>query len=521
GYIDENGKYHKGLKDIVNERIKNNCQYILEKYNTLTKANHTSNNSNKVQKFNAILACKDIDLAKLYYIKLKELINANLYQNSTLKKVGIIYSYVQNPDEEDNSKDFDTNNLEPNDKYFLDSAIKDYNQLFNANFSINTFNNYYRDVSKRLKEQELDLLIVVNMFLTGFDSPSLNTIFIDKKLRFHELIQTYSRTNRILDSIKDCGNVVNFQEFRKEQNEAYKLYSNESDIVSLIELRDKKSYIDGYIDENGKYHKGLKDIVNEINEKFPNPSQIREEDIDKQKEFINLQTNYLRLVNKLSSFVDLKEEELNKLLLNHENEYKGVYNNLKAEFKNKYEQTGDSSIFNNVEFEKQLIEITDTIDEKYIFNLIKDCIVSNKTNNASFNKLTKEQIKDIILKISASPEVENKKEAYEEFLNKIDLNEIDASNIFDLLFNKLSKFKPEFATKKLNELEKKYILNHDEVIKLFKYWTKNNNYEFNGKKVLEISLDLKTLLNNVKNNPNFYDEYKRKIRQELINFYST
>ncbi|MBR4486134.1 hypothetical protein IKS57_02025, partial [bacterium] len=252
--------------------------------------------------------------------------------------------------------------------------------------------------------------------------------------------------------------------------EAYKLYSDKNDIVEYIQTKSYQDYLEGYDDENG-HHKGLKEIVDEIHEKFPDPSKISSLIADEQKkEFVNLETNYLRLINKLSSFTELKEEELNKYCLENENEYKGAYNNIKSEFKKKYE-AGDTHIYDGVTFETKIIEATDVIDEKYILNLIKVQIETNKklnNNETSSNKLSKEQIKNILLKISSSPEYQNKQEAIEEFLESIDDSDETNSNAYDLLFNKLNKFKPKYAKNKLDQIASSNNLNIDGIIKLFK-----------------------------------------------------
>ena len=487
------------------QRIKNNCEFILKNYNRLVKAYHASNNKNKVQKFNAILATKDIKLAKQYYDKLKDFIDKNLYEDSTLKKIAIIYSYESNPDQEAIQKNFNVNDLEENDKYFLDNAIKDYNNQFNTNFSINNFDLYYKDVSKRLKDQELDLLIVVNMFLTGFDSPSLNTIFIDKKLRFHELIQTYSRTNRILDSIKDCGNIINFQMFQEEQKEAFSLYSDKNDIVDFIQTRHYKDYLYGY-DDNDGHHKGLSEVVSIINELYPEPSKISELPLKDKKEYVNLITEYLKLTNKLASFTELDEKTFNEFLLKNENEYKGVYNNIKADFKKKYEETGDNSIYNGVTFDTKIIKNT-IIDETYIANLIKDYFDSNK----------KLSIKEILLKISASEEYQNKQEAFKEFLESFDFNENNNVLSVSEILQKLNHFKTSYARKKLKEIIQSDNLKEKSVISLFNKWYKEQNIVFSGKDYSD--LQKVSDWNVVDDSNNEYDNNKRKIKNDLIDFY--
>ena len=524
--LKDNNKSSVSDKDILyqDERIQNNCQFILDNYDKLVKANKKNKTGSK---FNAILAAKDIELAKLYYKKLQDLIHKT-NNKSSLRKIAIIYTYEQNPDLEAVEPNFNTDDLPDTDKYFLDNAIKDYNNAFQANFSLSRFDEYYKNVSKNLKEQKLDLLIVVNMFLTGFDSPALNTIFIDKKLKYHELIQTYSRTNRILDSIKDQGNVINFQFYKEDQDEAYKLYSDKKDIALYFQTREYKDYLDGYDDENG-HHQGLKEIVEEIKQYFPEPSKISLNSTEEKKKFANLITNYLRLFNKLSSFTDLDENELKKYSLNNENEYKGAYNNIKAEFKKKFEQ-GDNHIYDSVIFETKLIEINDIIDDNYILNLIKDFVtqinkkseienlVEEQKEDIQNVQTAREDIKTILLKISASPEYQNKQEAVQEFIESIgDTNLVDNNNLYDLLFDKFNKFKIEYVQKKLNEIVVNNNLNPDKTINLFKQWYKNQNTDFSGRDYQ--SLRLKQNISIFSKKDENYENDKIKIMKQLVEFY--
>ncbi|EFF41741.1 HsdR family type I site-specific deoxyribonuclease [Mycoplasmopsis alligatoris] len=252
------------------KRISKITEYILKNYDAPTCRNnkkyltYINNDNNNLTRyinngFNSILATHSIESAKMYYQQFKEQ-QKDLDDNKKLK-VALIYSYSSNDSIEDNvSGIIDENNemVESLDKVsrdFLDMAISDYNKMFNTTYSTrsDSFNNYYKDFSNRLKKNEIDIAIVVNMFLTGFDAPTLNTIWIDKKVKQHGLIQTISRTNRILNSIKSHGNVICFVNLEKQVNEAISLFSNKNNIsANIIIMKTLKEYCEGYIDEYGQ-----------------------------------------------------------------------------------------------------------------------------------------------------------------------------------------------------------------------------------------------------------------------------
>ena len=282
------------------ERIKAICRYILD--NFAIKTHRLMPNG---KGFNAMLAVASVDAAKAYYATFKEL------QKDVEKplKIATIFSFAAN-EEQDAKGDivdesFDPLDLNRSAKEFLASAIDDYNRHFGSQYKLDSegFQNYYKNLSKRVKKQEIDLLIVVGMFLTGFDAPTLNTLFVDKNLRYHGLIQAYSRTNRIYDATKTFGNIVTFRDLEQPTIEALKLFGqkNNDDIEDIVLERRFEDYIRGYTDElTGKDHRGYIEIVGELDSRFPDPNSIETEK-DK-KEFVKLFGEYLRIENVLRNY---------------------------------------------------------------------------------------------------------------------------------------------------------------------------------------------------------------------------
>jgi type I restriction enzyme, R subunit len=286
------------------QRIEQISQYILNNFKQKT---HRLNSNGKG--FNAMFAVSSVDAAKLYYESLKKL---QKITNQPLK-IATIFSFAANEEQESfgNIADegFEIHAMNQSAKEFLSAAIDDYNQLFTTNFDVSSdkFQNYYRDLSRRVKNQEVDLLIVVGMFLTGFDAPTLNTLFVDKNLRYHGLIQAFSRTNRIYNKTKAFGNIVAFRDLEQATIDAIKLFGdNKANEVVLEKSYDE--YMRGYTDNlSGKSHNGYLAIVTELQQRFPHPDQIIT-DKDK-KAFIKLFGEYLRADNALQNydeFVTLK-----------------------------------------------------------------------------------------------------------------------------------------------------------------------------------------------------------------------
>ena len=286
-------------------RIREISKYILEHYRIKTHRNQGSN-----QGFNALFAVSSVDAAKCYYEELNRL------QEGVEKplKIATIFSFAAN--EEQNAigaildESFEVSALDVSSKEFLTKAIADYNALFKTSYGVasNEFQNYYRDLAKRVKDREVDLLIVVGMFLTGFDAPTLNTLFVDKNLRYHGLMQAFSRTNRIYDATKTFGNIVTFRDLEQATVDAITLFGDKNTKNVVLE-KSYKEYLEGFTDiATGEARRGYIEVVRELSEKFPNPEDIdREED---KKEFAKLFGEYLRIENILQNydeFTHLKE----------------------------------------------------------------------------------------------------------------------------------------------------------------------------------------------------------------------
>lgn len=279
------------------ERIREISQYILNNFRQKT---HRLQGNNRG--FNAMFAVSSVEAAKLYY----EALNAMQPDNDKRLKIATIFSFAAN-EEQDAVGDimdesFDVSAMNTSSKEFLSAAINDYNTFFKTNFSVdsNGFQNYYRDLAKRVKSREIDLLIVVGMFLTGFDAPTLNTLFVDKNLRYHGLIQAYSRTNRILDATKTFGNIVTFRDLEKATVDAITLFGDKNTKNVVLE-KSYKEYMEGFTDSvTGDARRGFMDVLTELEQRFPDPDQIVKES-DK-KDFAKLFGEYLRVENILQNY---------------------------------------------------------------------------------------------------------------------------------------------------------------------------------------------------------------------------
>lgn len=287
------------------DRIREITQYILTNFRQKTHRLHAGNKG-----FNAMFAVSSVDAAKLYYECFRELQKAS----DKPLKVATIFSFAANEEQDAigdiQDESFDVSAMNSSAKEFLSAAIADYNALFKTNFSVdsNGFQNYYRDLAKQVKAKEIDLLIVVGMFLTGFDAPTLNTLFVDKNLRFHGLMQAYSRTNRIFDATKTFGNIVTFRDLEQATIDAITLFGDKNTKNVVLE-KSYKEYMEGFTDAaTGEARRGFKDVVQELEARFPDPAAI-EKEADK-KAFAKLFGEYLRVENILQNydeFASLKE----------------------------------------------------------------------------------------------------------------------------------------------------------------------------------------------------------------------
>ncbi|WP_276974445.1 type I restriction endonuclease subunit R, partial [Flavobacterium filum] len=278
-------------------RIKEISQYILQNFRLKTHRNQGSNKG-----FNAMFAVSSVDAAKCYYEELN-----NLQKDSDKPlKIATIFSFAANEEQsaigDIVDESFEPSAMDVSAKEFLTKAINDYNVLFKTSYGVdsNEFQNYYRELAKRVKNKEIDLIIVVGMFLTGFDAPTLNTLFVDKNLRYHGLIQAFSRTNRIYDATKTFGNIVTFRNLETATIDAITLFGD-SNTKNVVLEKSYKEYLEGFKDIiTGEARRGYVEVVKELNEKFPNPDEIVKEK-DK-KEFAKLFGEYLRVENILQNY---------------------------------------------------------------------------------------------------------------------------------------------------------------------------------------------------------------------------
>ena len=401
----------------------------------------------KLAGFNAMFAVASIEMAKAYYNEFKAQ-QAHLPEAQRLK-IATIYSYGANEEEidgilaEENPES--TTKLDQSSRDFLDGAIKDYNRMFSTNYdtSSDKFQNYYKDLSLRMKNRQVDLLIVVNMFLTGFDATTLNTLFVDKNLKQHGLIQAYSRTNRILNSVKTYGNIVCFRNLQQETDDAIALFGDK-DAASIVLLKDFKSYYEGYDTENGKHCYGYKELVEQLQELFPDGYKPLGE--EEERRFITLFGSLLKSINVLQSFDQFEGQQL--LSDGQMQDYQSNYLDLKDKWRKKI--PGDKEVVNDdIIFETELIRQVE-INIDYILLLVKNYHDSNCKNKEILVNISKavsasmqlrskkELIEEFVASVNADTDVDEAWEAYVKQRMQDDLNEIIASE--NLKADETSKF---------------------------------------------------------------------------------
>ena len=363
----------------------------------------------RVSGFNSIFAVSGVDAAKLYYAEFQRQMAEHPQRRL---KIAVIYSYGANEEETDGILDEenpeDTSALDRNSRDFLDAAIRDYNEMFRTNYSTDgdKFQNYYKDVSLRMKNKELDLLIVVNMFLTGFDATTLNTLWVDKNLKMHGLIQAYSRTNRILNSIKVFGNIVCFRNLQKRTDDAISLFGDK-EAGGIVLMRGYKDYYFSYEDNDGKHHTGYRDMIEELTAKFPlSEERITGEQF--QREFIVLFGAILRMRNLLTSFDEFAGNEI--LSERDFQDYLGRYQDLRDEWKNRKPGGEKEDITDDIVFEIELIKQIE-INIDYILVLVQKYHDSHCDD--------KEILITIRKAVDASPDLRSKKALIETFINGI------------------------------------------------------------------------------------------------------
>ena len=418
------------------ERIELVTKYILEHFdqktyrgdksyafNVLTNISEVASAKNgaveeikqkqRVSGFNSIFAVASVPMAKLYYAEFKRQMEADPTKKL---RIATIYSYGANEEETDGILDEenpeDTSALDQSSRDFLEAAIRDYNEMFHTNYSTDgdKFQNYYKDVSLRMKNKELDMLIVINMFLTGFDATTLNTLWVDKNLKMHGLIQAFSRTNRILNSIKTFGNIVCFRNLQRRVDDAISLFGDKN-ASGIVLLKSFKDYYYGYTDAKDVLHPGYADMIEELTTKFPlsEPQIIGEQN---QKNFIALFGAILRMRNLLLSFDEFAGKEI--LSERDLQDYLGRYQDLRDEWKRRREDKQKEDITDDIVFEIELIKQIE-INIDYILLLVKKYHDSHCED--------KEALIDIRKAMDASPELRSKKALIETFIAGI--NDVD------------------------------------------------------------------------------------------------
>ena len=422
------------------ERIKLVTEYILNNfdrktyrgdksyvYNTLVNIEEVASGKRgaveelkqkqRVHGFNSIFAVASVPMARAYYQEFKKQMAADPTKKL---RVAVIYSYGANEavcDEDesgflDEENPEDTSMLDYSSRDFLEAAISDYNKMFRTNYSTDgdKFQNYYKDVSLRMKNRELDLLIVVSMFLTGFDATTLNTLWVDKNLKMHGLIQAFSRTNRILNSIKTFGNIVCFRNLQKRVDTAISRFGDK-DAGGIVLLKSFNDYYYGYEGIDGKTYQGYQSMIEELTTKFP-LSEPRIEGEQSQKEFISLFGAILRMRNLLSSFDEFEGKEI--ITDRDFQDYLGRYQDLRDEWNKRRRERKSTDIVDDVVFEIELIKQIE-INIDYILMLVKKYHDSHCED--------KEVLITIKKAIDASPELRSKKALIETFI--LGINDVD------------------------------------------------------------------------------------------------
>ena len=409
------------------QRISEIVSYVLEHFDQKTKRNSyytfsakweeadkhnpkkmiEKRETRRVAGFNSIFAAASIPMAIRYYNEFKKQI-AEKNRNLT---IATIFSFSANEEEPDGllpEEDFNMENLDQSSRDFLEAAIRDYNSTFSTNYdtSSDKFQNYYKDLSLRVKNREIDILIVVNMFLTGFDATTLNTLWVDKNLRQHGLIQAFSRTNRILNSVKTYGNIVCFRDLKEETDKAIALFGNK-DAGGIVLLKTYEEYYNGY-DDKGEYKPGYAELIATLTTQYPLGQPILGEEAE--KDFIRLYGAILRLRNILTSFDDFEGNEI--LSERDFQDYQSIYIDLYQEYRKGAD--GDKETINDdIVFEIELVkQIEVNID--YILMLVAKYQQSNCKDKTILTTIDKA--------INSSIELRSKKELIERFIEQVNVS---------------------------------------------------------------------------------------------------
>ena len=413
------------------ERIRKIVEYTLEHFDQKTKrSSFYSLKGKRLAGFNAMFATSSIPMAMKYYTEFKRQID----ESHSRFTIATIFSYAANEDAPEDTlqeEGFDTDSLDKTSRDFLESAIQDYNAAFNTNFdtSADGFQNYYKDLSMRVKNREVDLVIVVNMFLTGFDATTLNTLWVDKNLKMHGLIQAYSRTNRILNSVKTYGNIVCFRDLQKATDDAIALFGdkNASGIVLLKSFND---YWNGYEDNDGKHHQGYTELLETLEAEYPLGSRIIGEQAE--KNFIKLFGAILSMRNILSSFDQFAE--MDSIAARNLQDYQSCYLDLYDKYRRK-DAAEKEDITDDIEFEIELIKQVE-INIDYILMLVEKYHDGNCEN--------KEILESIRKAVDASIQLRSKKELIDDFIESV--------NVDTKVMDDWRKFVLEREENELNEI---------------------------------------------------------------------
>lgn len=448
------------------ERVSNVVSYIIEHFDQKTKRNSFYDlKGQRVNGFNSMFAVASIPMAKKYYLEFKK----QLEEKQKNLTIATIYSYAQN--EEDTSdgilddEGFETDLLDKSSREFLDFAINEYNKKFKTNFSSegNGFQDYYKDLSDKVKHREIDLLIVVNMFLTGFDATTLNTLWVDKNLKQHGLIQAYSRTNRILNSVKTYGNIVCFRNLQDATNDAIALFGDKN-ATGIVLLKSYEDYYYGYEDDNGKKQIGYEERIAMLLQKYPLGVQIVGEKAE--KDFIVSIGNILRLRNILSSFDKFAGNEI--LSERDFQDYTGMYVDLYQKYKQK-DDGKKESIKDDIVFEMELVKQVE-VNIDYILMLVAKYHQSNCED--------KEILGTIDKAIKSSLALRSKKELIDGFISKINAD----TNVMDD-WGKFVKEQKEIDLKKIISDEN---LNEEETRKFLDNAFRDGQVKTNGTDIEKI-----------------------------------
>lgn len=448
------------------ERLSNIVSYIREHFDQKTKRNSFYKlKDRRLAGFNSIFAVSSIDVAKKYYAEFKKQLMGE--PSDKKLKVALIYSFGVNDEDADGMIDEnseDTSGLDASSRDFLDAAIVDYNAMFGTSYdtSSDKFQNYYKDVSLRVKNREIDLLIVVNMFLTGFDATTLNTLWVDKNLRLHGLLQAYSRTNRILNSIKTFGNIICFRNLEKATNESIALFGDK-EAGGIVLLKSYDEYYNGYKDGKREV-RGYASLVAELLEKFPVGQRIESE--QNQKDFIKLYGAILRVRNILTTFDEFAGNEI--LTERDVQDYHSIYIDLYNEFRKNVEENKEN-INEDVVFEMELIKQIE-INIDYVLGLIKKYHEDHIKN--------RELLLDINKAIDSSVELRNKKDLINQFISRL-----DAQSVVD---DDWEKFVDAKKIEELEQIIKSENLDHDATFTFVRNAFRDGNIATTGTAITKV-----------------------------------